>query len=701
MPLNAGRPILSFCAMAAFALLGGKLPSTQLSDGLPSTLCPDGSELISTSVELYDAAGALVHRTQSGDRKICRTYPADGGFTWDGFSELFTTQHVLPHWLVGRDIATIRLVSPNTSAQRQRSRAGQEPLAPRYLAYHQDVAAWSSTTLNGHGVNISYPPKGGVAGDPAHVSLFPDGGNGAQVQATWVSFAQADAAYECFGEKHCCRVEADLDRGLRSAKCDISPPAWRCMAPGGQPWAEGANVSSVDFVGGMGSTSMADGKPVLIHLADAADVSVPITNSFVEHRVRDSDACRALCSKIFKAPGADLFGDADASACSLASGSVPAFRAAAGYGPISVTGFGRINGMRMMQAFLMFNRSVWLDPAAGVLNGYGSVFQGFRTIADAEPHTRWRIMSGLLELSSGAAATSEHPFALDVSETAVAWGAKRGDGSLRLQFPRVPLDKGGPAASNRPARLFDVKTPGGWVDATDGPRVSSDGSRLRFLYLHHADDNVKIDSTAGQYEHLTLLQGNAGSAVELGTYGIGLERNAVRDARAHGIYVHRIVQTSQDDQLGSVLGSRTCPWGIKLQNISVSGVYVPAEQTGNRISAVINVGTYGSGDSSRFEWYSSLDRWFFCSNSWWLDNEKIVSGGRAATFADLRFEDWNIEVRPTVGAWLYNFHPGGETVFQNVSFSHRLGAEKFSYHVGTLSDLGRINGTGVYALEPR
>ena len=32
---------------------------------------------------------------------------------------------------------------------------------------------------------------------------------------------------------------------------------------------------------------------------------------------------------------------------------------------------------------------------------------------------------------------------------------------------------------------------------------------------------------------------------------------------------------------------------------------------------------YG-GDSARYQWYSSLDRWFFCSNAWWLDNETIV-----------------------------------------------------------------------------
>ena len=150
-----------------FALLNGAANATT-----SSSLCPNGSELISTQIELYDAAGALIHKTGSTDRKICRTYPADGGFTWEGFSELYTTQFVLPHRFVGRGVATIRLVGPSMG---------------KFLTYYQDTA-WSSVLGS---VNVSYPPKGGAPGDPAHLSLFPNGGNGARVQAVWVSFSQA------------------------------------------------------------------------------------------------------------------------------------------------------------------------------------------------------------------------------------------------------------------------------------------------------------------------------------------------------------------------------------------------------------------------------------------------------------------------------------------------------------------------------
>ena len=58
---------------------------------------------------------------------------------------------------------------------------------------------------------------------------------------------------------------------------------------------------------------------------------------------------------------------------------------------------------------------------------------------------------------------------------------------------------------------------GTWVGASDGPRVVADNSSLAFLYLQHADDNLKMDSSYATYRCITLLQGNIGSAIELGT----------------------------------------------------------------------------------------------------------------------------------------------------------------------------------------
>ena len=54
----------------------------------------------------------------------------------------------------------------------------------------------------------------------------------------------------------------------------------------------------------------------------------------------------ALCAKLAERPGLDLYGDEDASRCELAA--APSIRAAAGYGPIVVNGFGygRVHAQR-------------------------------------------------------------------------------------------------------------------------------------------------------------------------------------------------------------------------------------------------------------------------------------------------------------------------------------------------------------------
>lgn len=43
-----------------------------------------------------------------------------------------------------------------------------------------------------------------------------------------------------------------------------------------------------------------------------------------------------------------------------------------------------------------------------------------------------------------------------------------------------------------------------------------------------------------RYEKITLLQGNIGSAIELGTYGIGIRENRVEHSVMDGVFIHRI-----------------------------------------------------------------------------------------------------------------------------------------------------------------
>ena len=112
----------------------------------------------------------------------------------------------------------------------------------------------------------------------------------------------------------------------------------------------------------------------------------------------------------------------------------------------------------------------------------------------------------------------------------------------------------------------------------------------------------------------SLLQGNIGSALELGTYGLGLRGNAVRGTNVSGVYLHRITQAlsqsagnSQEDNLGSVLGSRTCPFGITLQDITISNLFIPRLGAANAISRLFALGTYGA-PAPQWAESSPLDR---------------------------------------------------------------------------------------------
>jgi len=318
-----------------------------------------------------------------------------------------------------------------------------------------------------------------------------------------------------------------------------------------------------------------------------------------------------------------------------------------------------------------------------------------KSLKDAEAHTRWRIMSGLVELSSASLQVSGQPakrFAVDISELTAGYGTKRGDGAVRLQFLRVPIGSRlgsatapSMAANNLPARMFDVKTPGTWVDASDGPRVTANGSYMGYCFLHAGDDNIKVDSAHSIYEHLTLVQGNIGSAIELATYGIGIRENTVENVRIYGIYIHRVTQSGgMDDNLGALLGSRTCPWGITLKDISIHNVYVP-NAMGNVVDANVKFGTYGRSNY-RFNSRSNLDRWYFCSNAWWLDDQHILDATptataaeafihatsappvQAARFINLNFTGWQVMVPAAGASWIYNFHLSAGSTFDNVVF---------------------------------
>ena len=58
----------------------------------------------------------------------------------------------------------------------------------------------------------------------------------------------------------------------------------------------------MNYEAGLANSPMAaGGRSLRVHLGDGADLSAPLSNTYAEHPVVDSPACRALCAAIGEA----------------------------------------------------------------------------------------------------------------------------------------------------------------------------------------------------------------------------------------------------------------------------------------------------------------------------------------------------------------------------------------------------------------
>merc|ERR1712232_21343 len=171
----------------------------------------------------------------------------------------------------------------------------------------------------------------------------------------------------------------------------------------------------------------------------------------------------------------------------------------------------------------------------------------------------------------------------------------------------------------------DVKTPGTWMDAADGPNLQGDGSVVRHAYLHHADDVVKISASNVQFNRITVLLGNVGSAIELGNYGVGLRNNNILNSVVSGVFIHRVIHSGGGyDGYGGIFGTRTCPKDVNFRGITVSDVFIPEVGNANTVDQVFAIGSLG-GDAP------------FCGN-----HKGYVA------FQDISFHSWRIFVNPSM-----------------------------------------------------
>lgn len=158
--------------------------------------------------------------------------------------------------------------------------------------------------------------------------------------------------------------------------------------------------------------------------------------------------------------------------------------------------------------------------------------------------------------------------------------------------------------NNHPVKSYDFKMVGNWIGASDGLEVQGDGSLLQYIYLHVADDSLKVSARNIAYEQTTVLQGDVGTGglVHLGSYGTA--RNSTQGSVIDGVYAHRITHKRFSKQNGTgyygaaLVAAQTCTLGNNVEGTTVKNLRV--NNLGTGISSVNRPFNIGVGDSYGF-----------------------------------------------------------------------------------------------------
>lgn len=181
---------------------------------------------------------------------------------------------------------------------------------------------------------------------------------------------------------------------------------------------------------------------------------------------------------------------------------------------------------------------------------------------------RYLVDSGQLVLGSRASSG----FAIDISGITAANGAIRNMASVQLNDPGLGFctktgERSAEGSGGGPVKVIDLKRPGVWYGESDALEVSAK-SEVYYSYFQSADDTIKISAPSQKWTGITVLQGNAGSVVNIGSYGYNI---GTAGTVVDGVYVPRITQScrpdckdpnkpgkAQWDDRGGLITTRTC-----------------------------------------------------------------------------------------------------------------------------------------------
>lgn len=490
------------------------------------------------------------------------------------------------------------------------------------LAYFQGPStqnsdAFARFTLGFDDPNTSYVvPTGKLSVDtPLHLTLIPvnttagtcaNPGVDAQadrILAAWISVRPAKEI-PAPGEIVCnLHSGMDFSQDVVDGNCTISAPQWRLDS----------TYRRVVYTGTLWDMLATPQTKISINLADDLSLPVPINSAYaafyLDPGTQDSDCQQAVDRmNAGQAPEND--------ACKVTVQAGPLFTQPSS-AQFSINGFGRISGFGVLQDFPV-NTQVPLPAGSGAIQ----IFQNY---------AEFRIRSYLIGLSSNHPSTDpiNNP-AINVENVTVGWTAKLGYGSVELNSEYLGLENP-PTPPEAPyeqaVRMHDYKQVGSWVGQSDGPEVMGHNSLIEYGYLHVADDSIKVSAQNVDFKQITVIKGNSGGVVNLGSYG---KNRLVDGSIAEEIWVPRITHSKSagNGALGLVI-SRTCPSNQSLAGAQVRNLYVPSlggEGLPNAISGLVRLGVTH------------------------CDIPPLTS---RFTIGNIDFLQWQVEIQPQVESVLY------------------------------------------------
>ena len=298
---------------------------------------------------------------------------------------------------------------------------------------------------------------------------------------------------------------------------------------------------------------------------------------------------------------------------------------------IEVGGYGRINGYEQaIEAYPSNSKEAFMDDSQ-------------------KNFAQYRVYSGLLVLSSKySSPTDVSTPAIDVKGITVGFGPKRNSGAVQLNAPYAKAASSltdtniGFDSNNFKVNVSDLKVVGNWIDAADGPEIMGQNSTVESLYLHVNDDSIKVAVNGIKISDVTVLQGDTGGVVDLGSYGYN--RGSIKGAVVDGVYVHRITHTTGYDDYNGLVTTRLCP--VKplndfnvlvssLENATVQNLQVNKVGDINTVQRPAAIGVLASANGVTSS---------FC--------ERPTAS--MVTISNIRLLNWNVYVEPSEDSKLYN-----------------------------------------------